>query len=243
MVPEVTEITRNFTIVDGAFLLVLLLSCLIGLMRGFTREVLGIINWVGAIFVTLYGFPLLSPHVRHYITNPFIADASLYIVLFIVSIVVLSAVSRAISGHVKSSALGGIDRSLGLIFGLTRTFILMAIVYGGVLYLWPHDMPKPLKEAHSYPLFKNAFIISARFLPTDTLERLFSQSKQGDGASLIAPPSLGKTLDKIDLVNKLSNLRVLEPTSTDQQTPEYREEYNAELNRLILNHGKKPVTE
>lgn len=237
---EAAQHSQHFTYVDGTLIVVLLGSCLIGLVRGFTREFLGIVNWGGAIFLTLYGFPLLSPLARSHIPNPFVADIGLYIVLFIVSLVVLSAISRFLSNQVKGSILGGVDRSLGMIFGLVRTFILMAVTFGLVVYLWPHQSPASFKDAQTYGFFKQSFEITVSLLPKDLALKLKHAQSKPEEALMNMNPELAP-LSKVDLVNKLSNLKILGSESTTAPTPPtYKEEHRSELKRLIMNHSDTP---
>lgn len=238
MEQQAADIGAHFTYVDGIFIGVLGLSCVVGLLRGFTRELLGIINWVGAILLTLYGVSVLTPFARSHIANPFVADIALYITLFVVSIVVLSAISRTISNHVKSSSLGGVDRSLGMIFGLARTFILMAITFAGVLYFCPSNPPAAFSNARTLPLFKHAFTLSSTLVPKDLMHR-FLDKKSETASSLLGQQSLSGIANTTDLVNKLSSLKVLNPNSDSSADPQYKEEHRSELGRLILNHSDK----
>jgi uncharacterized membrane protein required for colicin V production len=261
---QAADIGAQITYVDGIFIAVLALSCVVGLIRGFTRELLGIINWVGAIAITLWGFPLFSPFVRSHISNYFVADIGLYIVLFVVSIVVLSAISRAISGQIKSSTHGGVDRSLGLLFGVARTFILMAITFAGVLYFSPTKVPLDFKNARSYPLFEQSFLLSAHLIPETVLAYITHKEpgqnsavailrgeggkpemNQGSGSSLEeATQKLSSglsqlnTLDPKALVDKLSNLKIQEQKSGNDPAPRYNEEHRSTLDRLVLNHSE-----
>ena len=61
-------------IVDFFVLIIVFFSALIALIRGFAREFLGILGWVGAVFVTLYGLPYIRPVARNMVDNPIIAD-------------------------------------------------------------------------------------------------------------------------------------------------------------------------
>src|SRR3990167_294789 len=103
----------TFNMVDFAIIFLLGISILIGILRGATREVLGIAGWVGALATVFYGLPLFRPLGRYYIHNPMIADAAIAGVLFILSLAVFILISRLISTKVKGSLLGGLDRSLG----------------------------------------------------------------------------------------------------------------------------------
>ena len=51
-------------VTDVVIALVILISGLFALFRGFVHELLAVVSWVGAGVATLYGFPYLQPPVR-----------------------------------------------------------------------------------------------------------------------------------------------------------------------------------
>ena len=82
--------------------------------------------WVGAAIATLYLFEFAQPVARTYIEVELIADIVAGVVLFVITLIVLSLISHALSRRVRDSALGPLDRSLGLVFGLARGAALVA---------------------------------------------------------------------------------------------------------------------
>ena len=65
-----------FGIIDICFVAILVISGILAYIRGFVREVLSVAAWVGAAFVTLYGYPHLQPFARAHIENRMIADVA-----------------------------------------------------------------------------------------------------------------------------------------------------------------------
>ncbi len=143
----------DFNTIDIVVLIILGISAVVGVSRGFTREVLGIFGWVGAFFISLYGLVLTRPYVTNYIKDEFVADIVTGIVLFILALIVLTIISRRISVRVKSGVLGGLDRSLGLVFGCVRGGILLSLAYLVYSFFMPNyeKWPQPLQEARSTP--------------------------------------------------------------------------------------------
>src|SRR5690348_7486148 len=103
----------GFNLVDLIVVAVILLSGVFALARGFVKEVLSIVSWVGAIFATLYGFQIASGFARQFISSPLIADGVAGGTLFLVSLFALSFVSGLIANRVRGSTVGSVDRSLG----------------------------------------------------------------------------------------------------------------------------------
>ncbi len=141
--------------VDLAVLGVIVVSALLGLMRGLVREVLGVAAWVAAgILASPYGaFPYLQPFARRQIADPAIADAVAFGAVFLVALVLLSLVVRAVSNAVRGSMLGGLDRTLGLGFGAGRGVVLLAVAYVlAGLAISIEQWPAPVLQARSLPL-------------------------------------------------------------------------------------------
>lgn len=160
--------TSSINAVDVAVVLVLLVSGVLAYARGFVHEVLAVGGWVGAIFATIYGYPYVQPYARQFIPVELIADISAGVVIFVVTLVVLSLVTRAISARVKESALNVLDRSLGFLFGVARGIVLVCVAYIGLELLIPREeQPEWVTKARTLPLvIEGAAAISA-LLPED----------------------------------------------------------------------------
>lgn len=200
----------SFNVVDLSIIVLLALSILIGILRGATREILGIAGWVGAIATVFYGLPLFRPLGRHYIHNPMVADGVVAVILFILSLAVFIVISRTLSVRVKGSLLGGLDRSLGLVFGFLRGILVVCLVYLVLGFLYPpSQMPEPIKQARFTPWFMEGAQELTRFIPKDYLprkDRSLATIHPLDAQDLIehSLPSLEETV---------KNLSTLRPTS------------------------------
>ena len=49
---------------DAVILVILLISAIFGFIRGFVKETLSVAGWVGAVFLSLYLFPIAQPIAR-----------------------------------------------------------------------------------------------------------------------------------------------------------------------------------
>lgn len=141
-----------FTVADVGVLIVLIISALLAFARGFIKETLSVVGWVGAIFAVLYIFPVLAlrPFARDLIPLNILADAVTGSVIFLVALVTISIVSYAITKRVRESSLNAIDRSLGFLFGLLRGAVVICIAYLVLVQLVPvAERPIWIQEARS----------------------------------------------------------------------------------------------
>jgi membrane protein required for colicin V production len=138
------------TAVDIVVAVVLLGSAGFAFMRGFVHEVLAIAAWVGAAFAALYGFAHLQPFFRSQIGSALVADIAAGATLFLVTLLILSVVTKMVADRVRRSALNSADSSLGFVFGLARGAVLLSLAYMGVVMV-TEEPPEWLAHARTQP--------------------------------------------------------------------------------------------
>jgi len=143
----------NLTFVDILVGLVLAVSTFYAAWRGFLHETLAIFALVAAGFATLYLGPLLQPWMHQQIATNWLAVVAADAVVFLGTYIPLAFLSRRIATSVRSSAIGPLDRILGLAFGLVRGLVIVGLAYIGFVHFVPvHDHPSALTRARSLPL-------------------------------------------------------------------------------------------
>ncbi len=137
------EAHATLTTLDYVVLGTILLSGLLALLGGFVREMLSLGAWLGSTFAAAKLYPLAVPWVRRYIHNVSTATDIAVVVVFCISLALLSLIGNLTARLIKGQALTAIDRSLGFVFGLLRGGLIVCLLYLGVtLFLWP-DIDKP----------------------------------------------------------------------------------------------------
>lgn len=128
------------TIIDWILVGALAISALFGIKRGFVSEVLSLVTWVLAFVVArLFATPLAS------LLEGTVETGSLrliiaFIILFLGCVIVGVLVSNMLRSIVHATGLGGVDRVLGMGFGVLRGMvILVAVVFGLQLTVVPND--------------------------------------------------------------------------------------------------------
>jgi len=185
--------------VDLVVLAVILLSGLLAFMRGFVREALGLGAWLVAAFVASpYGvFPYVAPWARQQFADSTLADTVAYAGVFLIVLIALSVLANSLSNFVHYSALGGLDRTLGLVFGLVRGAVLLAIAYILVGMAVPVDQwPPAVLDARSLPaIYRGAAWIVAE-LPAAYRPALAAPppGRSTSAASLFQPNPVGRAL-------------------------------------------------
>jgi len=127
---------------------------------------------MGAIFATLYGFSYVKPYTRQWISIDILADAAAGGAIFITTLIALTLISNVLTGQVRDSALGAVDRSLGLLFGLFRGVIIVCLAYLLIAWILPkEEQPEWLRSARTIPLVEEGAGLLLQLAPEDIVEK------------------------------------------------------------------------
>jgi membrane protein required for colicin V production len=121
------------TYLDAGLIALALVSGLLAMYRGFTREVLSITSWVLAGAATLY-FVMFHKSFAEDIATQYGQNATLVQIgigalIFVVTLIVVHLFTARFSDRVLDSRVGMIDRMLGFGFGVLRGFLLVVIAF------------------------------------------------------------------------------------------------------------------
>ncbi|HEV7136073.1 MAG TPA: CvpA family protein [Steroidobacteraceae bacterium] len=137
-------------IADYVVIATVVLSAIVGAVRGFLREAIALCAWIVALFVAWHFSDMIEPHLggllsAHYV-RPWAARA------IIVALILLfgAALGAIVAHYVRVSIFSGMDRFLGFLFGAARGAVLIGVfvILGQLLKLdgelwWRHSMLLP----------------------------------------------------------------------------------------------------
>lgn len=184
-----------FSILDLVVLGIIAISALLAAVRGATREVLAIIAWVAAAAVAWKFYPLVLPLVGQHVTNGTVALVASIAAIFLGTLIIVSIITVKISDMILDSRIGAIDRSLGLVFGAGRGFLICVIGWVFLAWLVQGKMPDWASQAKSRPLLErsgNALVAQLPENPEGILKQ-FKQPKSDGTGEPTDPPSEGET--------------------------------------------------
>lgn len=125
---------EGFTLIDAIVAGVVVISSLLAFARGFTREIMSIVGWIGAAVIAFIFAGQVEPLVKELpVLGGFLSESCelaiivAFAAVFAVALVIVSIFTPLMSGIVRRTAISGIDQGLGLLFGLVRGVILVAI--------------------------------------------------------------------------------------------------------------------
>jgi membrane protein required for colicin V production len=168
----------GFQLLDIILIVIMLVSGVLALMRGFTREVLSLLAWglaaIAAYFaVTNDGLIQWTIVNVPYANQPTLAKVAAGGAIFLLVLLIVSIISVKISDLVVDSSVGAFDRTLGFLYGLARGLVLVAIAF--LYYGWFVPVDKQdiwVKEARTLPIMKSVGEKILELTPPDIREML-----------------------------------------------------------------------
>lgn len=180
---------------DLALIAVVLVSALLSMLRGFTREVLAIASWAAAAVAAYYFYPMGVPYVQPYAGGKDqIAMGVSAAVIFFITLILVSIITVKISDLILDSKVGALDRSLGFLFGAARGLLLGVVAFLFFNWLVPEkSQPEWVRTAKTKPLLTATGEQLMAFLPDDPESALLQRLKRNkSGEETPAEPEKGE---------------------------------------------------
>ncbi len=144
-----------FSVLDLVVIGIVLISALLAAVRGFTREVLAIVAWVLAAAAAWYLHPAALPIAQQYISSGTVALVAAIGGIFVITLIIVSIITVQISDLILDSRIGALDRTLGLLFGAARGFLICVIGWAFLGWLLQGKEPEWATASKTRPAMEN----------------------------------------------------------------------------------------
>jgi len=172
----------TFTMLDGILAFVILVSAVLAMIRGFTREVFSIASWVAAAAAAYFFWGDVKPYVQRYIEDENLALGVTIAGIFFITLLAVSLITMRISDFVLDSKAGPLDRTLGFLFGAARGLLLVIIA---VLFLnffiAPERQPEWIAMARTKPWLDSLGQDLMNKLPEDPEAQIIERIRSATG--------------------------------------------------------------
>ena len=157
--------------VDYILLGVIVISALLSLWRGFVTEAISLLSWIVGLWVAVVFFQDLAHLMKDWIDTPSIRDVSAFAILFIGTVLVGGLVNYLAGQLVAKTGLTATDRVLGMLFGIARGIVIVAVL---VLLAGLTALPQDpwWQEALLLQHFQDMALWLRSFLPANIAENI-----------------------------------------------------------------------
>lgn len=199
----------NVTLLDAILVAIMLVSGLLAMVRGFSREVLSIVSWVVAAVVAFLFYARVTPFALNYIHNEKVAMAASAAGLFFLTLIVVSFITLKIADFIIDSRVGAIDRVLGFAFGAARGLLLVVVAMVFFNWLTPPqggNQPTWVSNAHFKPFLDDLgtrLVAALPENPEETIrERFGTPAPAADGPAASETPAGGSPASIEDAIQQ-----------------------------------------
>lgn len=113
---------------DLVLLGVLIVSALVGVLRGLVFEVLSLAGWVAAYVAAQALNPLVAPMLPVGAPDSALNLGVAFALVFVLALIIWGLAARLVSALIRATPLSGLDRLLGALFGIMRGAVLLLAV-------------------------------------------------------------------------------------------------------------------
>ena len=126
--------------------------------KGFINSILGLLTWVGSVFITIYAYQYFSEFLNNILLNinflqnfeQFVSIISIIIsipIIFLISLFILKRIRKFLNSDLDKQIFGIIiDKFFGIIYGVIFSYVL----FSSLLYLTNDNNIKLLDSFHSF---------------------------------------------------------------------------------------------
>lgn len=230
--------TFSMNTIDFFILATMGITALIGVSRGFIRELSSIMAWILACIATFWDIPLLSGFMRSHFESVFIANIVAGILVFVIAFIIVSLIGTLCAGFVRGTFISPIDRLFGSIVGGVKGFIIISCVeLAAVCFIARDEMPAQIQQSNFMPYVYNCSDWIRSILPFKIrhfLDELTYKNGSIKSNSMIEhqnePAKETKTNEVSD---KLKELSTLTPKASEEIEANYTPNQKDKLNQLI----------
>lgn len=185
------------TFVDYALILVLITSAIFSILRGMTREFLGLIGWVVSVVVAHFARPVLEGPIADVINAEGLSGALAWGLPFAATVIVWFLLASLLSPGLTRAGLGSLDRWFGVIFGLIRGYLLVLFAFIGAVLLLEGEskLPESLQKAQSTPIMRQSARYFAQYAPDDYADKLISNLSDHNSLGAEATQTMNNMMD------------------------------------------------
>jgi membrane protein required for colicin V production len=114
-------------ITDYLVIAAIVISAVVGSVRGFLREAIALVTWIIALFVGWHFADSIAPHLGGLLAGSPVATWAARVILVALVLLLGAGIGVTVTHFVRLSIFSGMDRFLGFIFGIFRGLVMLGV--------------------------------------------------------------------------------------------------------------------
>lgn len=144
----------RMNVTDYLVIAAVIISAVVGAMRGFLREAVALAAWLFALFIAWHFSDLIEPHLGGLLSGSYVKPWAARVIIVLLILLLGAAIGALLDHFVRLSIFSGMDRFLGMVFGVLRGVVLLGVfvILGQLLRLdgerwWGRSLLVPYGES------------------------------------------------------------------------------------------------
>jgi membrane protein required for colicin V production len=144
----------RMNVTDYLVIAAVIISAIVGAMRGFLREAVALVTWLFALFIAWHFADLIEPHLGGLLSGSYVKPWAARVIIVLLILLLGAAIGAMLNHFVRLSIFSGMDRFLGMVFGVLRGVVLLGVfvILGQLLRLdgerwWSRSLLVPYGES------------------------------------------------------------------------------------------------
>ena len=177
------------TLLDGILVGFTLVSAMLAMVRGLSREILSVVSWAAAAAAAFFFYKPVLPYVQPYVESDKIAMAASAGIVFVIALIVVSVITMKLADWIIDSRIGALDRTLGFLYGAARGILVVAVALLFFNWLAGAKAPAWIANAKSKPLLESIGAKLESLLPEDPENAILKKLNPNQPAAPETPPA------------------------------------------------------
>lgn len=157
----------TFSLVDIFFIILIFLCAVICCAKGFIKVVFGQSALVLGIWVAVLFYKKIFPYMDKLIHHQYLSIILSFILLFLIVYLFVMIIRQCIGNVFEGEIFGGLDKTLGLIFGLIEGLAIVAVIFV-VLAVQPwFDLSSIMNNSFFYRIIRRSIAV-----PVNTISNI-----------------------------------------------------------------------
>jgi membrane protein required for colicin V production len=114
-------------ITDYLVIAAIVISAVVGSVRGFLREAIALVTWIIALFVGWHFADSIAPHLGGLLAGSPVATWAARVILVALVLLLGAGIGVTVTHFVRLSIFSGMDRFLGFVFGVFRGLVVLGV--------------------------------------------------------------------------------------------------------------------
>jgi membrane protein required for colicin V production len=171
------------------------------------RQVFSLLGLIFAIIIAFRYHDILARYLSTWIEHPVGLMILSFIFILVVVVLLFKLIGLAARAAISAISIGWLDRLAGGVFGLVKTIIIVAVLFG--LFVLFTDKPsKPVAQSTLTPAILEVSYVAARFLPSE-LRDTYDRNEEAMREQLSS-----------EFTPRIREIDTLEPIITDETVPD-----------------------